>query len=55
MIDPANLSAQKGLKRAATIEEVMRLIDSGRRQEAAQAFAAAQADYRRGLAHRPRG
>jgi len=48
-IDPANLSARKGLKRAESLAEVVQLIDSGRRHEAAQALAAAQADYRQAL------
>ena len=49
LIDPSNSSAQKGLKRAETIEEVMRLINSGGRHEADQALSAAQADYRQAL------
>jgi len=49
LIDPANLSARKGLERAETIEKVMQLIDSGRRHEADQAFSAAQGDYRQAL------
>jgi tetratricopeptide (TPR) repeat protein len=49
MIDPADLSAQKGLKRAETIEAVVRLINSGRQHEADQALSAAQADYRQAL------
>lgn len=48
-IDPANRSAQKGLKRAQTIAEVVRLINSGRRHEADGALSAAQADYRQAL------
>jgi tetratricopeptide (TPR) repeat protein len=49
MIDPTDLSAQRGLKRAKTIEAVVRLINSGRQHEADQALSAAQADYRQAL------
>ncbi len=49
MIDPNDLSAQKGLKRARTIEAVVRLIHSGRQHEAEQALSAARADYRQAL------
>jgi hypothetical protein len=49
LIDPANLAAQKGLKRAQTIAEVFGLIHSGRRHEAEGALSAARAAYRQAL------
>lgn len=53
MIDPANASAQKGLRRAETIAQVMRLIDSGSKHEAEGQLSAAQADYRQALSIDP--
>jgi len=49
MIDPGDPSAQNGLKRAQTIEEVGRLINSGRQHETTRALSAAHADYREAL------
>jgi len=53
MIDPANASAQKGLKRAEIIAEVMRLIDSGSKHEADGRLSEAQTDYRQALSIDP--
>ena len=49
LIAPSNSIAQDGLKRAATIETVMQLIDSGKRHEQNNALSAALADYREAL------
>ena len=49
MIEPSNLTAQNGLKRAATIETVLQLIESGNRHEQNNAFSAALDDYREAL------
>ncbi|UCD78524.1 MAG: hypothetical protein JSW26_24445 [Desulfobacterales bacterium] len=49
MIDPTHPSAQNGLKRAKSIEEVVRLINSGRQHEADHALAAARDAYRQAL------
>ena len=49
MIEPSNPNAQRGLKRAATIETVMQLIESGTRHEQNNDLSAALADYREAL------
>jgi hypothetical protein len=49
MIDPANPSAQKGLKRAQTIETVLQLIESGRQHEKNDALALARTEYEKAL------
>jgi Flp pilus assembly protein TadD len=49
MIDPADPSAQKGLQRAKTIEEVEQFINAGRQHEAEHALTAAQNAYRQAL------
>jgi hypothetical protein len=48
-IAPDDAKAQRGLKRAETIEAVMQLIESGERQEADNALTAARADYSKAL------
>ena len=45
LIDPANPSAQRGLERANTIENVMQLIASGRKHESDSKLSFAHADY----------
>jgi serine/threonine protein kinase len=45
LIDPANLSAQRGLKKAVTIENVMQLVASGRKHENDGKLSFAHADY----------
>ncbi len=49
MIEPTDPSAQKGLKRAKTIEEVLRLLQTGRQHEADQALSAAHEAYRQAV------
>jgi tetratricopeptide (TPR) repeat protein len=49
MIDPANPSARRGLKRAKTIAAVMQLVDSGRQHEKGGRFTSARSDYREAL------
>jgi eukaryotic-like serine/threonine-protein kinase len=48
-IAPTDARAQKGLKRAETIETVMQLIGSGRQHEANSALSLAGADYSKAL------
>jgi tetratricopeptide (TPR) repeat protein len=49
LIDPANQSAQKGLKRSQTIEAVLKLIEAGRQHEKDIALSLARNDYREAL------
>ena len=49
MIDPANPSAQKGLKRSQSIDTVLGLIESGRQHEKNGALSQARADYQKAL------
>ncbi|NNL78074.1 MAG: hypothetical protein HKO68_17215, partial [Desulfobacterales bacterium] len=49
MIEPSNPVAHRGLKRAATIETVMQLIESGTQHEQNNDLPAAVVDYRKAL------
>jgi serine/threonine protein kinase len=49
MIDPTNANAQRGLKRASTIERVFELVESGRRHELDNNPSLAHVDYREAL------
>jgi len=49
MIDPASQSAQKGLKRSQTIENVLHLIESGNQHEKNNSLALARAEYQKAL------
>ncbi len=49
MIDPANQSAQKGLKRSQTIENVLHLIESGKQHEKNNSLSLARTQYRKAL------
>ncbi len=49
MIDPAHQSAQKGLKRARTIETVLQLIESGKQHEKDSALSLARTQYQKAL------
>lgn len=49
MIDPANQSAQKGLKRSQTIATVLQLIESGKQHEKNGSLALARSEYRKAL------
>ena len=49
MIDPAHQSAQKGLKRAHTIETVLQLIESGKQHEKDSALSLARTQYQKAL------
>ena len=49
MIEPSNPTAQRGLKRAKTIETVMQLVASGKQHEQNNALSSAQADYLKAL------
>jgi hypothetical protein len=49
LIDPANQSAQKGLKRSQTIETVLQLIESGEQHEKDNGLALARTDYQQAL------
>jgi tetratricopeptide (TPR) repeat protein len=53
MIDPANQSAQNGLKRAQTIEAVLKLIEAGKQHENDNALSLARNEYRKALAIDP--
>jgi hypothetical protein len=53
MIDPANPSAQKGLKRSQSIDTVLGLIESGRRHEKNGLLSRARAEYQKALALDP--
>ena len=49
MIDPANQTAKKGLKRSQTIEAVLKLIEAGKQHENDNALSLARNDYRKAL------
>jgi hypothetical protein len=49
LIDPANQSAQKGLKRSQTIATVLRLIESGQQHEKNNALSLARTEYQKAL------
>ena len=49
LIDPANQPAQKGLKRAQTIETVLQRIESGKLHEKDNALSLARAEYQKAL------
>ena len=49
MIDPSNQPAQKGLKRAKSIEAVFELIESGKQHEKENALFLARTDYQKAL------
>jgi len=49
MIDPVNPSAQKGLKRSQTIENVLHLIESGNQHEKNNSLTLARTEYQKAL------
>ena len=49
MIDPANQSAQKGLKRSQTIETVLGLIEAGKQHEKNGSLSRARTEYQKAL------
>ena len=49
MIDPANQSAQIGLKRSQTIENVLHLIESGNQHEKNNSLSLARTEYQKAL------
>jgi tetratricopeptide (TPR) repeat protein len=49
MIDPSNQPAQKGLKRAQSIETVFELIESGKQHEKDNALSLARTEYQKAL------
>ena len=55
MIDPANQSAQKGLKRSQTIETVLQLIEAGKQHEKNGSLSRARTEYQKALQTRSRG
>ncbi len=49
MIDPSNQSAQKGLKRSQTIEDVFQLIEAGKQHEKNGSLSGARTEYQKAL------